>query len=503
MSSKSDGRQLKELVEVGEFKVKDEAFRFGPSRIYKSNKKALLTMKVGVNEMECELFIVDGNVPILLGNDVMVPNGGKIDMEESILELKKLGMEIPLKETKGGHFVIPVRSIAGIDSNNIQGDEADAVMMMVIECTDKDEIKKVHDEIGHSIFATLALAADEEAQVKKVHRYFGHRSSRRIWDLFAKARKLPGKKQAVMEVIDNCKICSEFKKAPPRPKVGLPVSNDFNEIVGLDLKVLSKTKGEYILWMVDMFSKMIKGKYIKNKKPETIIDGIISAWIVGDGIGPGHPRKGFWSDNGGEFLNHEVLDFAAAMDVNIKMTSAESPWQNGTVERHHATSDIIFEKLMKENPEMDPQEAVNHAAFAKNTDTNQTGFSPIQLMTGRNPKFPGLSETSPASSNRECSNKYMKTLKAIDSARVTMREIDCDLKLKKVRSERINPNVEKFYNLGDPVFFYDDKKKQWKKATALLRLGKTLYLRFGNFLRRVAIDKVRPDINGEIDNEEG
>ena len=53
------------------------------------------------------------------------------------------------------------------------------------------------------------------------------------------------------------------------------------------------------------------------------------------------------------------------------------------------------------------------------------------------------------------------------------------------------------------MFFYDDKKKQWKKATALLRLGKTLYLRFGNFLRRVAIDKVRPDINGEIDNEEG
>jgi hypothetical protein len=95
----------------------------------------------------------------------------------------------------------------------------------------------------------------------------------------------------------------------------------------------------------------------------------------------------------------------------------------------------------------------------------------------------------------------MKTLKAIDYARVKMREIDCDAKLKKVRSERINPNVEKFYNLGDPVFFYDDKKKQWKKATALIRLGKTLYLRFGNFLRRVAIDKVRPDINGEIEIE--
>ena len=37
----------------------------------------------------------------------------------------------------------------------------------------------------------------------------------------------------------------------------------------------------------------------------------------------------------------------------------------------------------------------------------------------------------------------------------------------------------------------------------MIRIGKTLYLRFGNFLRRVAIDKVRPDPNGEIKKEEG
>ena len=31
----------------------------------------------------------------------------------------------------------------------------------------------------------------------------------------------------------------------------------------------------------------------------------------------------------------------------------------------------------------------------------------------------------------------------------------------------------------------------------------TFYLRFGNFIRRVAIDKVRPDPDGEIYKEEG
>ena len=89
----------------------------------------------------------------------------------------------------------------------------------------------------------------------------------------------------------------------------------------------------------------------------------------------------------------------------------------------------------------------------------------------------------------------MKKLKELDRVRVLSRKLDCDSKLKQVLSQkvRINSNVEKFYQLGDPIFFYDDRKKEWKKGVALVRLGKTLYLRYGNFLRRVAVDKVRPD----------
>ena len=421
---------LKDVMDVTTFKVKDEAFRFGPSKIYRSNKKAKITMKIGINAVECEFFVLKGNIPILLGNDVMVPYGGNIDLEENILFLNKIEMEIPLKKTRGGHFVIPVTSIADVDRNNIKGEEADAVMIMVFENIEDKSVTTLHDEIGHSAFLALALSNEEELNVKKVHRYFGHRSARRIWELYSKANKLKGKKEAVLNVIDNCKTCSQHKKAPPRPKVGLPVANSFNEIVGLDLKVLNKNKGEYILWMVDIFSKMIKGQFIRNKQPETIIDGILKTWVIGDGAGPGFPSRGFWSDNGGEFLNHQVIDFAASMDIDIKMTSAEAPWQNGCVERHHATADIIFQKLMEENPKMTPQEAVNHASFAKNCDTNRTGFSPLQLMTGRNPSFPGLSEVNPASCNNSSSNKYMKTLKSIDEARVKMREIDCNNKLK-------------------------------------------------------------------------
>ena len=85
-----------------------------------------------------------------------------------------------------------------------------------------------------------------------------------------------------------------------------------------------------ILYLHDEFTKLIKGHIINDKSKDTIVKGIERKWIVGDGAGPGHPSKGFFSDNGGEFLNDYLIDFATAMNISIKMTVASSPWLNGS-----------------------------------------------------------------------------------------------------------------------------------------------------------------------------
>ena len=116
---------------------------------------------------------------------------------------------------------------------------------------------------------------------------------------------------------------------------------------------------------------------------------------------------------------------------------------------------------------------------------------------GQNPAFPGLAEVAPASSNLESSSKAMKALKKIDNTRVKYTEFDCSAKLKIARSQRINSFVEMNYQMGDPVLFCDAKRKEWKHG-----LGRTLYLRFGNWLRRVPIDIVLPDYVGPEKIEE-
>ena len=59
-------------------------------------------------------------------------------------------------------------------------------MMIVLERTDGEEVKKLYNKKGHITFVVLSLSDDEENQNQRVQRYFWHRSSRRIWDLFAK-----------------------------------------------------------------------------------------------------------------------------------------------------------------------------------------------------------------------------------------------------------------------------------------------------------------------------
>ena len=60
--------------------------------------------------------------------------------------LYTLDMEIPLVQTKGGHFLVPVKIVAGVDGNNIIGDEADAVMMLVLQSTTDEDKKEISSQ---------------------------------------------------------------------------------------------------------------------------------------------------------------------------------------------------------------------------------------------------------------------------------------------------------------------------------------------------------------------
>lgn len=342
---------------------------------------------------------------------------------------------------------------------------------------------------------TNELTDAEEKEILKLHRYFAHRSGDKLWEnLLQPAGRMKGKKKLLLKFLEQCEICKTRRRTPQRQKVGLPKSKDVNDVVSMDIKILKKTgKTEIgILYIHDEFSKMIKGQVINDKKKETIIKAIENKWIIGDGSGPGHPSRGFFADNGGEFLNDDLIDFAAALNISIKFTAASSPWMNGSCERNHATVDRIVDKIMADDPNMNLQKAVNLACFVKNTEINKTGFSPLQLFCGRSPSFPGLSDCSPGSIELEGNNEYLKVLRRLDEARIQARNVDCNQRIKVAMKSQINSSCEKNYTYGNPIWFKMDTSQKWKSATVLGQDGKILFIKYGNFIRRVPVDRVIP-----------
>ena len=84
--------------------------------------------------------------------------GGSIHIGENQLEIRKLSVLIDMIETPGGHYVIPLKQVAVTElpeevkdtakdyHENIVGEEADAIMIiLMLESEDEESLQILHD----------------------------------------------------------------------------------------------------------------------------------------------------------------------------------------------------------------------------------------------------------------------------------------------------------------------------------------------------------------------
>ena len=101
------------------------------------------------------------------------------------------------------------------------------------------------------------------------------------------------------------------------------------------------------------------------------------------------PEK-LYGDNGGEFNNSELQDMAENLNITVKTTPADSPFSNGLLERDSA---VLTETLLKVRVEYKLDwEASLGWAISANSLQSVHGFSPFQLVFGRNPNLPKILE---------------------------------------------------------------------------------------------------------------
>ena len=526
---------------------KQAAFRFGPSRQFSSNQTVQLNLTILNSSFKVNFFIVDANIPILVGNDILQRSlHASIDTDKNMLTFKDRAgnfHSVDMITLTSGHYAIQLKltnlyvenediyiskareDVRGRGSRPRRGQPhargkgggangCGQAQQRRFEEDGDAELRplgglgapqgRVQDQ-GSAAASVRQLEGVLERQTQgtkilnrsdllKLHQKFGHRSS--LWENIRHSSfVLPMHKKVLEDIQLKCKICNTFAKAPPKNKFSFLKSLDFNECVSIDLKD-AVNFNLFILFIVDEFSKLIKGKVVNKKDANTIMQAFSDTWIIGNGLGPGIPAC-IMADNGKEFDNEILSEFGNKLGIKLSFIACYSPFQNGVCERNHATVDILWEKLMADDPSLSLQQAVDLACYSKNLEINKTGFSPFQLAFGRNPRVVSNFDLTPVMMETNFDSERARSLIAnVDNARRSYRQIEVDQKIKRMQSERLRAWNNFILSQGQHVWF-KNRKDLWRQGRIISIEGQVIHISSEGSILKIPKCNVKPDYTRE------
>ena len=433
-------------------------FRFGNNQSLTSKEKWCLPIFLGDKLTSIEVYVISSDIPMLMSKSDLQKFNAILYMAQDKAMIN--GKMVELKTTSAGHFIV----------NLLEDGEAGDILYL------------------EDIFAVNLLAADPKTQLKslqKLHSQLGHRPKQAFISMLKHADTWdPSFSKMIDKIIDGCEGCILRRRNPDTPVVAVNMAKDVNDVVAIDLKVLKN--GKYILYMVDCFSRFTQAKIIPNKQPDTIIDAIFEKWISWLGT----PNK-FLHDNGGEFCNELMLLTTTKLNIETCTTGANSPWSNGTCEVNHKTVDNILEPLQHDHPKVPLETLLLWALVAKNSMLMVQGFSPYQIMFGKNPKLPNIiTDPLPTWDNEGISGSLKKHLESMKATREAFVKSEDSQKLKLALEAKIRTNNTVYHN-GDWVYFkrtgYNNK---WFSGKVVFQDGKVIFVRSGNYFYRCSANRI-------------
>ena len=322
---------------------------------------------------------------------------------------------------------------------------------------------------------------DSRKVAEKLHKQFGHAGAARLITFIRDAGVSDiSLEKAICNVSESCETCAKFKRPTPRPVVSLPMAEKFNDLLAMDLKSFGDV---YFLVMIDHATRFCSAAVIRNKRPSTVVRGIFMHWVAVFGA----PRK-ILSDNGGEFNNEEMRKFGELLNVKMMCTAAESPWSNGMCERLNAVLADSVRKIV-DDVSCDVDVALAWAVSARNALANNLGFSPNQLVFGRNPVVPTvLVDDPPAFEPGTSSGILRDNLNAMHQARELFTKAEASEKLRRALKHNIRESDAQDITNGDEVHYKRNGENQWRgPGTVIGRDGKQVLVKHGGVYVRAHV----------------
>ena len=365
----------------------------------------------------------------------------------------------------------------------------------------------VPPEQWDSVLAVTSLSekTDEELLpiIKKLHQNLGHPPNH---DLIRVLKHGQASEQALRLAKDfSCDFC----KTQCRPSVALPAQprriSEVNQLVGLDIKYLKgwrpnqKVKALNLVDYASGYQRVIP--FFEQETAQLIRKMLEEHWI--SWLGP--PRE-LILDAARTNLGENMATPSELQGTEIRPIAAGAHWQLGKVESHGGWFGRLVEKLVDAHQPSNKEDwlqCVVHAHI-KNQMLQVHGFSPHQMLFGRNPNIPEDLLSEPLNVIAATASLTEQGIARAQAMRTTARS--ALIQMQDDRALRVallaRPRVSREFAPGDLVAYWRDQKwikgklqiggQWWGTAVVLGKVGRNYVLLHRRQVLRCAPEQIRP-----------
>ena len=282
----------------------------------------------------------------------------------------------------------------------------------------------------------------------------GHMGTEKSFQRVQERFYWPGYARDVEAYVRSCSVCQQRQGSVPKPSAALQqiqVGSPF-EMIAMDMLELPRSErgNKYCLVISDYFTRWPEVFPLPDQQATTV------ARVLVDGVFARHGLPAtIHSDQGRSFENEVIKEICRAMGITKVRTSPYHPESDGLVERLNRTLLSMLSKYVADKPS-DWDQWLGLVVMAYRTAKHSsTGFSPFQLLYGRDSVTPADVEFHlPTSSRTRNQAEYLQDLQSnLRVTRELMEENEAFAKSHQARNHKV---VEtKTYESGDQVLLHD------------------------------------------------
>jgi hypothetical protein len=274
------------------------------------------------------------------------------------------------------------------------------------------------------------------------------------------------------DISNNSPVRAYLRKPPHKPICAIPRNTEFNSTLRMDFFFFEK---HAICHFTDAFSRFSAGSVLSNRSGESTASCLLEAWLSVHG-----PPSVLIGDLGGEFTGGVLQDLCDHYDVDLRPVPTDAHYAHGVVEvRHHIICGMM-ERLRLEFPKAQVLTLFLMSVLANNMLHSNKGWSPFQLVRGRNPPLPSLRDLS---TTETPGGSAAESVKVLHRARELFLGVEAREIIKRALSH--NQRTRGDVRVGDVVDYYLDdgvkhSLKDWRGPGKLIGIeGNTTYIRHG------------------------